>query len=114
LLFATAVFAADPMLFPIRDGNRIGFIDRSGKVIVSPRFDSAGEFSEGLARVSTGSVSGYIDAAGKMRIEPRYTVAPEFVDDRAIVMTEDGKYSIIDRTGRTIASIPYRPLGKFH
>ncbi|MBM3756308.1 MAG: WG repeat-containing protein [Acidobacteria bacterium] len=114
LLFATAVLAADPMLFPNREGSKIGFIDRSGEVIVSPRFDSTGEFSEGLARVSTGSVSGYIDAAGKMRIEPRYTVAPEFVDDRAIVMTEDGKYSIIDRTGRTIASIPYRPLGRFH
>ncbi len=116
LLFAAAatVFAADPILFPIRDGSKIGFIDRSGKVVVTPRFDSSGEFSEGLARVTVGSLSGYIDATGKMRIEPSYTVAPEFTNDRAIVMSQDGKYSIIDRTGRTIAAIPYRPLGTFH
>lgn len=115
LILATAVTVfADPMLFPIRDERKIGFIDRAGKTVVRPRFDSAGEFSDGLARVTVGSLSGYIDTTGKMRIEPRYAVAPEFVNDRAIVMTEDGVYSIIDRTGRTIAAVPYRPLGTFH
>lgn len=114
LLAATALLAAAPELYPIRDGRKIGFIDGSGNIVVEPKFDAAGEFSDGLVRVSVGSASGYLDANGRMAVEPRYYVANDFSGGRAIVAAEDGKYQLIDRSGRVIAAIPYRVLGTFH
>jgi hypothetical protein len=42
-----------------------GYIDKAGKVVIEPRFDVVGEFSEGLAVVSIGGKWGYIDKTGK-------------------------------------------------
>jgi hypothetical protein len=41
-------------LFPIEQNGKWGFIDRSGKVVVSPRFQHAGDFHEGQAGVKGG------------------------------------------------------------
>lgn len=55
----------------MREGNRYGYIDRSGKFVLEPQFSRAQEFSEGLAWVTTsdegGGVNriGWIDKAGR-------------------------------------------------
>ena len=38
----------------VKLGNKFGYIDKSGKVKVNPQFDSAGDFSDGLALVALG------------------------------------------------------------
>src|SRR5262249_43054146 len=48
-------------LCAVRIGNKWGYIDKTGKVVISPQFDSAGIFSEGLACVRKGRKVGYID-----------------------------------------------------
>jgi hypothetical protein len=104
---------ANDYLFPIRDGRKIGFINRSGTVVVAPRFDAAGEPREGRISVYEGSHAGYIDFSGKMVVEPKYDSAGEFKDSRAIVRV-GAKASLIDPAGTVIGEIPYRPLGEFH
>ena len=49
----------------IKVGNRWGFIDKNGKVVVTPSFDDVRRFSLGLAPVQVGNAWGYIDKAGK-------------------------------------------------
>ena len=40
-------------LAPVWDENqKIGYVDRAGKLVLSPRYDSASPFDGGLARVS--------------------------------------------------------------
>ena len=39
-------------LYKISVNNKVGYIDKTGRVIVEPQFDKAGDFSEGLAAVS--------------------------------------------------------------
>ncbi len=114
-LVALPLMAAPPAghLFPIREGGKLGFIDRSGKVVVAPRYDAVGEESEGLIRVTVDAKSGYIDSSGKLVIAPEYDSAGEFRDGRAVVRIES-QYSLIDPTGKRIADIPYRVLGEFH
>jgi hypothetical protein len=41
-----------------------GYIDRSGELVITPRFDSADPFSAGFAAVWTLHVLAYIDQAG--------------------------------------------------
>jgi hypothetical protein len=100
-------------LFTIRDGRKFGFINRSGAVVVSPRFDAVGDVHEGRIPVYVGSHTGYIDLSGKVVIEPKDDGASDFRDSRAVVRVGD-KYSLIDPSGTLIADIPYRVLGEFH
>lgn len=111
---AAAGWAAEPdALFRIREGRKIGFIDRTGKVVIAPKFETAEDFQEGLARVYVGAEAGFIDRTGKFVIKPVYATATNFEGGRSLV-SKDGKYSLIDKQGNTVAEIPYRVLGDFH
>jgi WG repeat protein len=54
-----------------------GFIDRSGKFAITPRYSRAQSFSEGLAAVAVGhpreAKYGFINRKGEMVIQPRFT-----------------------------------------
>jgi hypothetical protein len=100
-------------LYAIRDGRKFGFINRSGAVVVSPKFDAVGEVREGRISVYVNSHAGYIDLSGKVVIEPKYDSGSDFRDSRAVVRVGE-KYSLIDPSGNLIGDIPYRVLGSFH
>jgi|CZKS01.1.fsa_nt_gi hypothetical protein len=74
------------------------FIDKSGRVITSQRYEDARNFAEGLAPVRVGGFWGYIDEEGKMSILPRFDTAESFADGLAVV-SERGMYGFIDHTG---------------
>lgn len=103
-------------LFPIEVNGRWGYIDVSGKVVVGPKFESAGEFSEGLAAVKIDGKYGFIDATGAMVIEPRYSMAKPFSEGLARVQIGGdayglyGKWGFIDRTGRTVIEPQFADL----
>jgi len=64
--------AANDYLFAIRQSKKFGFINRSGTVVVPPRFDAAGYPHEGRISFYEGSRVGYIDFSGKLVVEPKY------------------------------------------
>ncbi len=89
------------------------FIDRTGKTIIEPQFDSAFPFREGLAAVSIGSRYGYIDKTGKYRINPQFDDAGFFFDGMARVQVA-GKGYHIDKTGKKAAyAQEYDDVGRF-
>lgn len=61
------------------------FIDRQGNFITSRKYRSAGDFSEGLARVLVDSLFGYIDRRGRLVIPPRFERADDFSEGLARV-----------------------------
>jgi hypothetical protein len=116
LLLGALVLSAQPVhdhLYPIREGRKLGFINRAGTVVVAPEYDAVGESREGRIRVTAGTLSGYIDLSGRLVIETKYDTAEDFRDSRAIVRQGD-KYALIDPSGKRIAEIPHRVLGEFH
>ncbi len=72
-------------LAAVRLGDTYGYIDPSGRVVISPRFQFAHIFSEGLARVVTDDRSGYIDQEGRVVIAPRFHKSYKFSDGLARV-----------------------------
>ena len=73
-------------LYPVRVNSRHGYIDRTGKVVVQPRFGRAIPFSEGLAAASEpGGKWGYIDSTGTYAIAPQYDTAAPFKEGLAAV-----------------------------
>ena len=73
LFFNYPAFSGE--LEPFLAGGKWGFRDRVTKTIaVSPQFENACAFSEGLACVKSGIGWGYIDETGKMVIPPQKNI----------------------------------------
>jgi len=59
----------DDDLFKIKMGKYYGFIDKSGNMIIEPKFNSCGIFSEGLAYARVDSLMGFINYDGEFEIK---------------------------------------------
>ena len=55
-------------LCAVRIGDKWGYINKTGKVVIPAEYDSAGTFSEGVACVRKGLKVGYIEKTGKLAI----------------------------------------------
>ena len=92
-------------LYPAQIGERLGFIDRSGTIVINPQFDDAEEFSEGLARVAVGDKVGYIDDSGAYVINPQFNRAGNFSGGLAWAETYEElgiTLSYVDREGTIV------------
>jgi hypothetical protein len=49
----------------VKTGDKWGYIDKTGQMVIPPKFSGALGFTEGLAAVVTGDKWGYIDKTGK-------------------------------------------------
>lgn len=96
-------------LFPIAENGRLGFIDATGKIVITPQFENhsdflnRGEFHEGLARAEMGGKYGFIDVTGKFVISPQYDYVGAFSEGLAAVVTGE-KAGFVDRTGKIVIS----------
>jgi len=92
-------------------GEGSGFVNKTGKQIISPRFhdfDDKGptDFSEGLAAVSlSNGQSGYINRTGRMVISARFDIACPFRGGMALVFKSD-RVGYISTTGKYVWSEP--------
>lgn len=125
---------ADPFsdgISMVWEGNRYGFVDREGNIIVEPRFKASPDapepegFLEGLAAVSIedpdnpgGFKYGFIDKTGSFAIEPIFDRALGFHEGLAIVANLDpsGKYvnAFIDKSGEKVLEPEFDAVGSFH
>jgi TonB family protein len=87
------------------DEDKWGYVDKTGKYVISPQFDAAQDFSEGLACVRIGDEStgrwGYIGREGKFTINPRFDSASSFTGGVARVVVGD-EMGYIDKTGKYV------------
>lgn len=93
----------------------MGFMDKTGKIVISPQFDSTLNedgvtFSEGLAAVYVGDKWGYIDKTGKFVIPPKFkqTFPPSlFHEGLAQVEIQEGTSTFIDKTGEFVKALKF-------
>jgi hypothetical protein len=91
------------------------------RYMITPRFDSAFPFSEGLAAAGIftrkGRPSslryGYIDRTGEYIIPPQFSYVKNFRQGFAKVSADMKTWHSIDRGGRTVATPPYQIDGPF-
>ncbi|NJL42748.1 MAG: WG repeat-containing protein, partial [Pseudanabaena sp. SU_2_4] len=94
-------------LFPIYENGKIGFIDRTGRITIEPRFDEIFVgFSEGLAPVRIGIKWGYIDRTGKIAIEPRFDRGFDFSEGLAAVAI-NRRLGYINKTGKIVIPVEF-------
>lgn len=64
-----------------------GYIDGTGKQVISPQFDLANSFSERLAAVKIKNKCGYINKIGKVVVKRKFATCAEFSEGLAAVQT---------------------------
>ena len=104
-----------------KDGEKWGFIDRTGQFAISPRFDTypngyPDSFSEGLAEIEVSQKVGYIDRSGEFVIKPQFLDGTRFHDSVARVVAEgpcmflgDGPcpdFRVLPRSAKTDSQVP--------
>src|SRR6266404_567115 len=94
-----------PKLFPFLRNGKVGFINQGGVIEISPTFEEADWFSEGLAAARKRGRWGYIDQQGKWMIPPQFAYAEQFAENLAAVEV-GSKWGYVDKHGRL--AIPLR------
>lgn len=95
--------------YPIMRGDKLGFIDASGREVVAPQFGTAGDttrFREGMANVYGNGSWGYVDGSGRFVIEPKFWWTYPFSEGLACVLLPGAPgvagYGFVDKTGRLL------------
>jgi len=96
----------------------MGFIDKKGIFVISPRFETGGtvyhnNFSEGLAKVEEKNQYGYINKKGDFVIEPQFEDVEEFKDGVAKIKF-NGKWGLIDKNGNYFVYPTYDYITTFN
>ncbi len=85
----------------VRKGDKFGFIDRTGKLVIEPTFDDATDFSGGSAVVTSGGKSGLIATNGTLLIPIEYDTLSNFVEDVACYQ-KGSESGYLDRSGNLL------------
>ena len=93
-------------LAAIRIDGRWGFVSSTdGRMVIAPRFDAVGPFSQGRAAALEGTRWGYVGRDGQWLVPPRFAEARAFSEDRALAREEAGPWQLIGLDGRTVARL---------
>ncbi len=90
----------------------VGFIDKRGEFVIPPQFDSALDFSEGVAAVFTGGRWGFVDRSGALVVKPQFSAARSFHEGRAAV-SKAGSWGFVDKSGELVIPAVWDEAGEF-
>lgn len=100
------------------NAGKYGYIDKSGNWIITPSFQEASEFSDGLALVrcfdendSQVTYTGYIDSKGELAFDKKFVSGYSFKNGYAVVTDKDEKVSLIDKRGNVVLETDYYYYG---
>lgn len=97
----------------VLSGEKYGFIDMSGNILLRPEYDEVGAFNGGVAYVKKGSLYGYIDESMQFIAPCRYSSVGAFNANGHAWVCLGGKYGIIDKTGKVIVPVKFKTVGTF-
>ena len=73
----------------------LGYIDKTGNIVINPCFEEAGGFSNGCADAGENCKVGIIDKNGNYLIEPIFYIIRPFDYDGCRIVKIGEKYDII-------------------
>ncbi|MBB1597984.1 WG repeat-containing protein [Achromobacter sp. UMC46] len=95
-----------------RVGTQMGFVDNQGAWAISPRFESAGDFSPGgLAPAYEGGKWGLIDRRGAWTVPPQWEDINWDDALHAYVTQRGDLYGLVDKQGLQVLDASYAAMG---
>jgi hypothetical protein len=104
-------------LFPVSlkevGGNRCGYINNQGKLVLKAIYGNAGDFQDnGLAIVRLRGLTGVIDTSGYFIVKPTYETINPFSEGRATIIDRN-VFKVIDESGKELTSKAYSFIGDY-
>ena len=96
----------------IKKNGLFGFVDTSGRIVITPSFEDALPFSEGFSGVKSKGKWGFIDKTGNMVVKPDYQAVKSFREQRAVIK-RDKKYGYVDNKANIIVAPTYSKANSF-
>lgn len=106
---------ADPsaVLYAVEIGDRWGYMNKTGEIVIEPQYAYALSFTDGLGAVELcldversdycdESRWGFVDSSGDFAIQAQYEAARPFFKGLARVYYGDETYGFIDRSGQLV------------
>ena len=104
----------DDDLVPVRMGEKFGYINLKGEVVIPAQFDGADFFKNGLANVEINEEYGFINLLGDIVIPCKFSYVTDFSHDGYCEVTiAEGRMGLIDRNGVFIIPPTYQYLHHF-
>lgn len=104
-------------LIRVQQGEKYGFIDINGQIVIPVKFTLAFDFQEGLARVVVGRKTGLVDNKGIFVLEPnKYELVFPF-DENGLSIVQYEQYGVkgmINKQGTEIIKPHYEDIKPFH
>jgi hypothetical protein len=91
---------------PVYRGEKSGYLDLEGKIVIPFVYDGVSRFSDGLAAVRKGEKWGYVDRNGRVVIPLQFDRAGEFSSGLAPAKLGD-KSGFVDRSGKFAFSLEF-------
>ncbi|WP_246187897.1 WG repeat-containing protein [Paenibacillus tengchongensis] len=92
----------------------IGYVDRSGRTVISYRYTDARDFHDGLALTrNSKDLYGYINAEGNTVIPHIYKSGGYFSGGLVAVQNSKGKWGFVNKQGKTVIPFQYYGAGNF-
>ncbi|MGX9985565.1 WG repeat-containing protein [Soonwooa purpurea] len=122
LLFGATIFAFSQELTLKKVGNKFGYENSKGKMVIKPVYDHAKEFSdEGWAEVNVGATEseilglmggfwGVIDESGKIIVPIEYDGVNYFANDKLFQAVKGNKAYFYNRKGKLVKVKDYTDL----
>lgn len=91
-----------------------GLIDKEGNWILKPTYRNMSPFTQGFAAVQIDDTNwGYINTKGELVISGFRCTTPYYEDGNAVVMTQEGKWTVIDDTGAPLFDKVFDGIGNY-
>lgn len=114
--YATGTFKNGVAIL-VKNGNKLGLIDKRKVIIVDPEYDYIASSCDGLMRVRKGDLEGYIDTLGKIIVPLQKASFNDVIGNGRIVFssvaTGNKKYGIMDYKGNVIVAPSYDYIRPF-
>jgi len=81
------------------DGQKWGFINTDGKMVIAAEYEKAASFSEGLAKVRIDGKYGFIDKSGTLVIKPKFENVSNFHNGIASIFLKNDRMGYINKEG---------------
>ena len=101
----------------MKKNGKWGYADETGKIVITPQFDEARKFYEGLALVQVSDKWGFINPKGKLVIPAKFDISWEnddhnFSEELALMYLND-RCTFINQAGKTVFSLDCDNAGRF-
>lgn len=100
-------------LFSVSKDDKMGYIDKTGKILIEPKYDYVGEFSEDMALINLGGKWGFINKMGEIIVEPKYDEIADFSEGLALVKDGD-KWGFINKEGKFVIPSQFNDAWSFY